>query len=374
MAKVLFLYVDAGYGHRKVAEAVCQELESRRQNGFEIEIFDALKKTNSLFQNSYPKMYFNMVVYASWIWKFFFSFTNSPIIYPFIAPIRSIWNRLQSVNLRNYIRSGRYDAIVFTHFFPAEVCATEKKRGNIDSTLITIVTDVIPHRVWINPGTDQYWMMSHESAQVLKNCGVSENQIQVKGIPVSSNFLKPVDQASIRSKLNLSASRLTILFTSGSFGIGPTEEALNSFLELKDHIQVIVVCGQNKILLRVLNEKRFPFPIRLFGFVDNMYELMSAADLLIAKPGGATTCESLIKGLPMIITSPIPGQETENANWLSDHRAAFRIKDASEIKEIVKQVVQNPTLLESFRTAIKSIAKPNATKDLADFILAKIKK
>ncbi len=374
MAKVLLLYVDAGYGHRKVAEAVYQELISRRQNNLELEIFDALKKTNQLFENSYPKMYYQMVVYASWLWSIFFALTNSAFIYPLIAPIRSLWNRLQSTNLRNYIRNGNYDVIVFTHFFPAEVCATEKKKGNIKSTLITIVTDVIPHRVWINSGTDHYWVMSNESAQVLKNCGVGEKQIHVKGIPVSANFTKPVDRAAVRRRLDLSDRLLTILFTSGSFGIGPTEETLHSFSELKEHIQVIVVCGQNKVLFKTLNEKKFPFPVRIFGFVDNMYELMSAADLLIAKPGGATTCESLIKDLPMIITSPIPGQETENANWLSEHKAAFRIDKPSEIKEIVKQIVQNQNLLDSYRSAIKNITKPKATKDLADFILESLTK
>lgn len=374
MPKVLILYVDAGYGHRKVAEAVYREMVVQNYDTRELEIFDALKMTHFLFERSYPEFYFRMVVHLPKVWGFFFSFTNSRLIYPLISPLRTAWNWLQSFHLRNYVQKGNFDHIVFTHFFPAEVCATLKRMGKIKSNLVTIVTDVIPHRVWINKGTDHYWVMAKESADVIASHGVDPKNIHIKGIPVSSDFLKPIDQTVIRKKLGFDEKRLTLLLTSGSFGIGPAEEVLTSLSEFKDQIQVIVVCGQNKILLHTLNGKQFPFPVRIFGFVNNMYELMSASNLLVAKPGGATMCESLIKGLPMIMTYPIPGQESNNAKWLSVHRAAFKIENPSEIKDIVKRVIQNPDLLESYQSAIKTIAKPEAAKDLVRFISADFQK
>lgn len=371
-SKVLFLYVNAGYGHRKVAEAVYQEL-SKRRNGHQIEIFDALEKTNFIFEKSYSALYHQMVMHASWLWAFLFSLTSYPFIYPVISPLRTAWNWLQSFHLRKYIQAGNYDYIVFTHFFPAEVCATLKRTGRIKAKLLTIVTDVIPHRVWANSGTDYYWIMADESAKTLMNYGVERDKIYVKGIPVSADFMTRLNPQSIRKKLELREGRLTILFSSGSFGMGPTEEVLASFNELKDQIQAIVICGKNKVLLHQLNNRTFPFPIRLFGFVDNMPELMSASDLLIAKPGGATMCESLAENLPMIMTSPIPGQESHNADWLSMHQAAFKVKNPSEIKDIVKGIIQNPKLLESMKVAVQKLAKPKAAKDLADAIIRDFK-
>lgn len=368
MTKILFLYVDAGYGHRKVAEAACEELRSKNLDAIQIEIFDALKKTNTSFNKMYPQIYHWSVVHAPWLWGFFFSLTNSPVIYALISPLRTIWNWFQSSDLRNYIERENFDVIVFTHFFPAEVCAHLKKCGKITSTLITIVTDVIPHQVWINPGTDIYWVMADESAQKLMKHGVTPDKIQIKGIPVSSRFSQSVDQTAIRKKIGLNENRLTVLLTSGSFGIGPTEKVLNSFSQFKDQIQVIVVCGQNKVLFETLSKQIFSFPVKTLGFVDNMHELMSVSDLLIAKPGGATTCESLIKGLPMIMTSPIPGQEEENAKWLLAHQAALATSDLTEIKNLVSRTIADPTILESLRSKIKGIAKANATKDIADFI------
>ena len=373
MAKVLILYVDAGHGHRKVAEAVGEELKSRTIPELHVEIADALEKTNWMFRRSYSQIYFRLVLWVPWLWGFFYYVLNVPFVYFLVAPLRSLWNQLQSQKLRNYLKVERFDLILFTHFFPAEVSATAKRKGQIQSKLITIVTDVIPHCVWQNPGTDYYWMMAEESVEVLAERGVPRNQICAKGIPVSCEFLKQNDVVALRNRFGLKPGRLTILFTSGSFGIGPTEAVLDSFKELGEKIQVLVICGKNRVLFETLNQKRFSFPVILFGFVDNMYEIMSVADLLIAKPGGATTCESLIKKLPMIIMSPIPGQESYNAQWLLSHRAAFKINRMTDIKNVIAQILQQPNVLESAKQAVERIAKPCATADVADFILEQLK-
>ena len=369
MIKVLILYVDAGHGHRKVAEAVEKELRSRNLPNFRIEIADALERTNWLFQSSYPQIYFHLVRWVPWLWGFFFYFLNFPEIYFFISPLRSFWNRLQSVKLRRYLKSEQFDFILFTHFFPAEVCATAKKNGELNAQLITIVTDVIPHKVWQNSGMDSYWVMAEESAETLIKGGVSRQQIYSKGIPVSSEFLQKNNSVLLKEKLGLKQDRLTILFTSGSFGIGPTEAVLDSFQKLNNQIQALVICGRNHVLFESLNRKRYPFPVILFGFVNNMHEMMSASDLLIAKSGGATMCESLVKTIPMVIMSPIPGQESYNAKWLLSHQAAFQITNPGEVKEIVSRILSQPNMLESMHKAIERIAKPHATRDIVDFIL-----
>ncbi|MBI4357845.1 MAG: hypothetical protein HY584_00975 [Candidatus Omnitrophica bacterium] len=374
MSKVLILYVEAGHGHKKVAEAVRDELRSRNVPGLSVDIFDALRKTNWLFRNFYPKAYYFLVIFAPWLWGFFYYVTNLPMIYGLIAPIRTLWNWIQSSNLRAYLEREQFDFILFTHFFPAEVSATAKQKGRLRATLITIVTDVIPHAVWINPGTDSYWVMAEESRQRLLRSGVSEDQIYPNGIPISREFITTNDRPALEKKLGLQPNRLSILFSSGSFGIGPTEQVLDSFRDLRDQIQVLVVCGNNRSLYGSLSGKQFPFPLILFGFVDNMHEIMSVSDLLIAKPGGATTCESLAKKLPMIILEPIPGQESYNAEWLIKRRAAFGMDRPGTIKDLVQEMIQNPELLASAKKAIEEIAKPHAASDLADFIAEHSKK
>ena len=372
MAKILILHVEAGFGHRKVAESIASELQSRYGGDLQIRVADALHWTNTLFRKTYPEIYFHMVVRVPWLWKFFYYATNRRLIYAFIRPLRSLWNRLQGHKLTRFLREENFDVILFTHFFPAEICATAKKRGILKSQLVTVVTDVIPHSVWRNPGTDCYWVMAEESAEVLAKDGIPDERIQTKGIPVGSEFLVKQDRNSLRAKFGLEPNRLTLLFSSGSFGSGPTEEVLNSFKDFHSSIQAIVVCGRNEHLHQTLSKRRFPFPLVVFGFVHNMHEIMSASDLLVAKPGGATMCESLVKGLPMIILAPIPGQESYNAKWLAAHQASFQISMHTEIRDIVSQLISRPEKFEIMRRSIKQIARPDATRNIAEFIFQSI--
>ena len=53
---------------------------------------------------------------------------------------------------------------------------------------------------------------------------------------------------------------------------------------------------------------------------------MSISDLVVTKPGGLTTTESLASGLPIVVINPIPGQEEENATYLEKNKVAIWIK------------------------------------------------
>ncbi|OGW77019.1 MAG: hypothetical protein A3J52_00170 [Omnitrophica bacterium RIFCSPHIGHO2_02_FULL_49_9] len=369
MTKILILYSNAGHGHRKVAETIAKELKRTAPQDASIEIFDSLDKSNALFRHFYPRSYFALVRWAPWLWGFFFYLTDLPFVYALIQPLRSFWNTLQSRSLRSYLKQKNYDFIVFTHFFPAEVCATLKKKRRLKSTLITVVTDVIPHRVWQNPGTDFYWVMAEESKTILLANGIREDSIRIGGIPVDRVFQTSFDRANLKKKFNLDPDRFTILFSSGSFGLGKTEAILNSLDQVEKPVQAIVVCGNNKKLFETLKCKTHSFPIYSFEFIDFMHELMAVSDVLIAKAGGSTTSESLAMNLPMVITDSIPGQEMGNTNWLISRRVAFKLRKPAEAHDLVNRFISEPDLIKHVKGQISEVARPEAAKSLAEFIL-----
>jgi processive 1,2-diacylglycerol beta-glucosyltransferase len=106
------------------------------------------------------------------------------------------------------------------------------------------------------------------------------------------------------------------------------------------------------------------------GFIDNMDELMNAADVIIAKSGGITTCESLAKMVPLIISGAIPGQETGNADYLVAHDCAFRLKKPSDVGAIIKSLIDQPDILKRKKDNIMNVRKPNATKDIVELVLS----
>ncbi len=105
-----------------------------------------------------------------------------------------------------------------------------------------------------------------------------------------------------------------------------------------------------------------------------MPDLMEASDLILAKSGGATTTESLAKGIPMVILDPIPGQESRNAELLLERNASFTLQRPAQIKTILQSIFEYPQLLQDKRLEMRKIAKPNAADDLVTFVLEKVSK
>ena len=365
--KVFIYYSTAGEGHKRVAEAIQKELALKP--GVAASAMDAFEHAGRLFRYSYPLTYFYLVKVMPKIWGAIYEATDFLWSKTFLKPIRTAWNRFQSKVLRKFVVSQNPDVIISTHFYAAEIFASAKKRGEIKSRLITVVTDVIPHSFWVNSGTDLYWVMAEESKKDLVARGILENQIQVGGIPIGEEFRGGESREKLEDNLRLTHSRFNILFSSGSFGIGPTQEWLQEVSEFGDKIQALVVCGRNRTLYDTLAKQRYTFPVVLMGFVNNMHELMSVSDILIAKSGGATMCESLAKKLPMLISAPIPGQETRNAQWLIQNEAGIEIKYPGELKGLILRFLNNKLEIQKLKDKIGRIAKPNAAQDIANFVV-----
>jgi len=99
---------------------------------------------------------------------------------------------------------------------------------------------------------------------------------------------------------------------------------------------------------------------------------MSAANLVITKPGGITTAESLAKGLPMVILNPIPGQEARNTDFLVDARAALSAAGISDVVPAVRCILEGGAADSGTLSNMKgrSLAKATSSRDIAAFVLS----
>lgn len=369
MKKIFIFHATAGHGHKKVAEVIAKSFEDREHGATDVRVFDSLDMTPALFKKSYPATYFYAVKYLPAVWGWFYETLDLKNVYAPLRALRSLINGFHGQKILDFVIKEKPDVLICTHFFTAELFATAKRKGLITAKLITVITDFLPHTFWVNEGTDYYWVMSGDGQEELKRRGVPEDMIIAGGIPVDPTFKPTGLKNEILAKYGFGSKRFTLLLTSGSFGLGPHQEILHELEEYKDKIQAFVVCGQNQTLQKSLQTDKFPFPVQVFGFVNFMPELMEASDLMIAKPGGATTTESLAKGVPMIILDPIPGQESRNAEIMKARNAAFAMKEPFQAKTILKSIFEHPQLLPSKREAIAKLAKPHAADDLVTFIL-----
>lgn len=368
--KIFLLHVRAGQGHQKAAEALYEQFGKKDLgNSKDLRLMDALDYTLFPFGKGYSFFYFLLVKYTPWFWGFLYRLTDRWIPHFLLSSLRSFHNALEARRLERVLIEENPDLIVSTHFFPAEVASRLKKRGRISSRIVVVVTDFLVHRFWVNPGTDFYVGMVEETKEALVQLGVSQEKIFILGIPISERFLVPVDREQVRKQYSLLKSRFTILVTSGSFGSGPIEETVRKMELLGEEIQVLVVCGTNRKLYRELRALQTSFPLVVLGFVDNMHELMEVADVMISRSSGLTTCESLAKGVPMVILSKIPGQESFNADVLRRRGVAFDVSNTDELIELIRHLIQNPSKRDSVREKILDLARPRAAQEIVDLSL-----
>ena len=140
-------------------------------------------------------------------------------------------------------------------------------------------------------------------------------------------------------------------------------------------IQVLVVCGTYGQSYSVLVEKvkRKKLRGRVFGYVENIEELMTASDLLISKGGALTLSEALTIGLPPIIYKPIPGHEAGNAAFVEKAGAGLTVNCPHELRLMVYYLLKKESKLERMRFEGRKLLPARSAENAAAKILKLVK-
>lgn len=367
--KTLIIYASAGDGHRKATEALHGSFLKNGTTATEVEKIDALNYTNFFFKIAYPATYIFLVKYCPFLWGCFFHLSNLTVIAPFIGGLRYCFNFLNGRRLIRYVLDKNPDVIICAHFFSAQLVSALRIKAKIKGKVVCVVTDFGVHRFWINKGTDYYMVASDITKEELEAKGVPLDKIIVSGIPVEEKFSIPQSRSALRSKFGLECELLTVLVVSGGFGVGPLKRIVHTLDAMALPLQVVVICGKNEKLYQYFTKARFKKPVKVYGYVHNMDEFMSAADIIVSKSGGLTVSESLVKALPMLVISPIPGQEARNAEVMSQCNAAVKIDHASDLTKTIELLMKdNYRRLKAMREAAKILSKPNAANTICRWV------
>jgi len=360
--KILVTYATAGAGHRKCAEAIFDLL--KKETNHSVSLVDFLDYTLPPFKLIYSKGYALLVTCFPSLWNFLFKLNNNPIVFRIDTPIRQALTNLLARRFINFLSREKFDCCITTQFMVNEIISVSKTSKNIASKLICVVTDYNVHRVWLASGVDFYAVACRETQQRLLSLGVAEKKIKTTGIPIHVKFLTPQDKQQLLRKLGLKPNLLTVLMLTGTFGFGPIKKLV---LDLQDRFQLLVVCGNNHSLFnelnRIKNEHTYAYEL-----VDNIDELMSAADLVITKPGGQTISEALVKHLPMLFISAIPGQETDNAKLMRGYDVGLLVENVNKIEEIMARFAINRHLLAYMKANTTRLRKPFAAREVIQLI------
>ena len=324
--------------------------------------------TNPVLAQLIMKTYHGMLKRTPELWEYLYDNDN---VRNRTARFRDLIHKLNSKKLQRLIEWYQPDIIVCTQAFPCVAIAEYKRQCQKDIPVVGVVTDYGIHSYWVDPDINLYMVPNIASRERLQGLGVVEDRIEVKGIPVSPRFSVSLDKKKLKYKFGIEDKNSVVLVMGGSRGMISMDEIVKYLVKLPLPLHLLVVCGANRQLYKRIQgiKKRLKARMNIYGFVNNIEELMSAADVIVTKPGGLTITESLIKKLPMVIINPIAGQEAKNSNYLIENKAALQARDARDVARRVGDLAGNPEALEQMRDNISTIMKPDAAMEIADRIV-----
>ena len=372
MKKVIIFYASYGGGHLNAAKSI-QECILNNYKDIDVELIDCMKYVNITIEKITTAAYREMAKKAPWAWgRIYNDSQRGPL-----AHISSRSNKIMAIKLLKLLREKTPDLIISTHPFGSQMCSYLKRKGKISSKIATIMTDFAPHDQWLvgSDYTDYFFVAHYKMKQYLMSKNIDEEKIFDTGIPISNRFLLEYNKDEILKDLDFKKNKKTILFFGGGeFGLGKTKtvEIFECFVKLFPETQIISVAGKNEKMknafTKIVEENHRENNIRVLEFTNKVPEFMSISDLVVTKPGGLTTSESLASSLPMIVINPIPGQEEENAEFLESHGIAIWIKKNDNPYEKLKNLFADASILENMKENTKKLSKKYSTRNICDIL------
>lgn len=315
--KAVILTCSTGQGHNSAALAIRQALE---KGGAECDVQDALAFLGDNVSEAIESAFVNIAVNTPRAFGFMVAAgefvsserRKSPVYYA---------NALYAENLHRYLLENEIDAAVCPHLFPAEALTHLRRRNHLSARAYFVSTDYACIPFLEETDSDAVFIPHADLTDAFTRRGVPLEKLVPSGIPVSPAFTSAADKADARVSLDLPASVPCYLVMTGGEGCGNAPELTKRLLErLKGRdARILVLTGRNEKLLRQM-ESRFAGDARVLAvpFTNQVPLYMDACDVLLTKPGGISSTEAAVRGIPMVHTPPIPGVETHNAQFFAE--------------------------------------------------------
>jgi len=282
---------------------------------------------------------------------------------PRVALLRSMWLRLQR-RMQQQLKRLRPDVVVATQMVPSALVSAVKTDRGWTLPSIGVLTDFGVHDFWIQRGTDLYCVpdpaMGTDPAH-----GLTAERVDVTGVPLMPGFANAPSQAHSRRLLALDPQDPVVLVLGGGLGIG-VASVTRRLLDRMPGLQVLVVTGHNAEAHDTLTQDAGTYGSRLVvrGWTGDMSTCMSAANIVVGKPGGLTVAESLASGRPLLATRSLRGQEGFNVRFL-ERNGVGRLVSDDDVPAQVEALLQDEGELQAMQMRALQLGRRNGAEKIA---------
>ena len=371
--RIIFLFSDTGGGHRASANAVASAMEAAYPGRFEVDMIDPFVAGSRPFLRWLVYRYNWVIKHMPRTYGLLFHTTDNRVMIK--AAVRTLGRQLRP-GIKRGVGDQPPAGIVSFHPLTNHVTVETLDQLNLDIPFVTVITDMTEvHRFWMTRKADVVVVPSAEARQLCISKGLDPRRVHVAGLPVSPRFTGPlhgVEKKQLCERLGL-ADETTLLLVSGGEGSGRLAAQARALDRAGLGLQLLIVCGRNEKLRKKLEAESWRDNVHVYGFVENMPELMQASDAIVTKAGPGTISEALISGLPIFLTGYVPGQEVGNVKFVTGQGVGYY---ASRVRKLVKLVrkclVEDHEAFDRMQGRAEAVGRGDAAAEIAQLIAAAV--
>lgn len=371
--KLMFLYLKTGGGHLSPARSVGQWVEKNHQE-IKVDLVDGFEGVNPIIKLIIEDGYRKSQEKATWVFEGLYLFNKfkpfaritSWVVSKFVVPI-----------LEEKILLDKPDKIVIFHFFLIKPINEIIKKYSLSIPILTVVTDPFTaHPIWFLDKNQHFIVFSQQlkkHLEVVNN--ISPERIHTFPFILNEKFSSTIakeEKRIVRERFSIPEKSKVILIMGGADGIPKGAKILKELLKSDINAHIIIVCGRNINLFKKATELKELFNaknLRVFGFVDFVYELLNISDLVITKCGASTFMEVLMCGKIPLINSYIWEQEKGNVDFICNNQLGRYEKKVNNIPLLVKRIMFGCKEHNFYRRNISQMGLVNGTPQVSSFIL-----
>ncbi len=367
--KVLILSCNTGQGHDSAAKAVEEKLTML---GHECVMKDTLSYASKYYSAAISKSYDKIVLHIPKAFGIGYRFCKSRIYKPGkLKSIPYVSNMMCCKKLYSDIQFLGIDAVICTHVFAGQAMTHIKHKYNLQIPLYMISTDYSFCPYYDELDAEKYFIAVKEISNEYTERRIPRDKIVASGIPVSGKFALDISQESARQKLGLPEDKKICLIMSGSMGYGDIYQLIDDILDYNiDNIHIIVITGRNKKLYNgICDTYGADTKVSAVGFTDKVYLYMKASNVVVTKPGGLSSTESMVSNVPLVLTNPIPGCETENFDLLTSLGVAAQGKENKTAAKNVFRILTDDNVSDKMIQMQNNYINKNASEIICDNVV-----
>ncbi len=362
--EALILSCGTGGGHDSAAKAVLEEMEKR---GHHAVMMNPYTLKSDRLAGGINKTYISLARDVPGAFGAVYKLGDLYRQLPFRSPVYFVNHGMDEV-LESYFSEHPCDVVLTTHLFAAEILTNMKLHGIRIPKTIFIATDYVCIPFTEETECDAYVIPAEDLKPEFVRKGIPEEKLYPLGIPTAGCFRETEPRESIRRRLGLEPGRKYILVAGGSMGGGRIARSihkLQAHFAGREEVSLIVVCGSNRALFDRLNQMSCP-GTRVIGYCEDMASYLRACDLFITKPGGLSSTEAAVCGVPIFHTAMIPGCETFNARYFSSHGMSVSGDLDEAFLSTLDQYLSDPRLPSAMAKRQREGVNSRAAADICD--------